>query len=260
VSVRRATLLGICCLGVAAAALSGLVRINISASLPRGLYLAIPRGWLGRAPARGDLVLVCAPAAGGELARRRGYLGNGPCGAGAAGGAAALGKVVLAVAGDEVTVGAAGLAVNGRPVAASRTLPCDARGRPLAHVPFGTWRIAPGELWLFAPYHPRSYDSRYFGPVAAAAVRGWLMPVIAAADDRFPELRIHRFHFSVLALTTCGDSESRNQRCDVAFEAYSKHPSDLPRIPSIPFPPSGGKGTPPPAHPGTSVAGKKSGR
>jgi len=185
--------------GVAALLGLGLGRINTSASLPRGLYLAIPRGWLGRAPARGDLVLVCAPAAGAELARRRGYLGDGPCGAGAAGGAAALGKVVLAVAGDEVSCGAAGLAVNGRAVAASRALPRDARGRPLAHYPYGTWQVAPGELWLLAPYHPRSYDSRYFGPVAAAAVRGWLMPVLAADDDRFPGLRIHRFHLAVLA-------------------------------------------------------------
>jgi len=184
---------------VAALLCLGLVRINTSASLPRGLYLEIPRGWLGRAPARGDLVLVCAPAAAAELARRRGYLGDGPCGAGAAGGAAALGKVVLAVAGDEVRFGDAGLAVNGRAVAASRALPRDARGRPLAHYPYGTWRIAPGELWLLAPYHPRSYDSRYFGPVAAAAVRGWLMPVLAAADDRFPELRLHRFHLAVVA-------------------------------------------------------------
>ena len=184
---------------VAALLCLGLVRINTSASLPRGLYLEIPRGWLERAPARGDLVLVCAPAAAAELARRRGYLGDGPCGAGAAGGAAALGKVVLAVAGDEVRFGDAGLAVNGRAVAASRALPRDARGRPLAHYPYGTWRIAPGELWLLAPYHPRSYDSRYFGPVAAAAVRGWLMPVLAAADDRFPELRLHRFHLAVVA-------------------------------------------------------------
>lgn len=180
-------------------ALLCLVRINTSPSLPRGLYLEIPRGWLGRAPARGDLVLVCAPPAGAALARRRGYLGGGPCGTGGAGGAAALGKVVLAVGGDEVSFGAAGVAVNGRAVAASRALPRDARGRSLAHYPYGTWRLAPGELWLLAPYHPRSYDSRYFGPAAAAAVRGWLMPVLAAADDRFPELRIHRFHLAVIA-------------------------------------------------------------
>ncbi|HYL04775.1 MAG TPA: conjugative transfer signal peptidase TraF [Thermoanaerobaculia bacterium] len=176
-----------------------LLRLNTSPSLPRGLYLEVPRRWLARAPARGDLVVACAPAAGAELARRRGYLPRGPCGAGAAGGAAPLGKVVLAAAGDEVAFGPGGLAVNGRAVAASRPLPRDSAGRPLAHSPFGRFRLAPGEVWLFAPWHPRSYDSRYFGPVPAAAVRGWLVPVVVAADDRFPELRIHRFRLAVAA-------------------------------------------------------------
>lgn len=195
-----------------AAALLSAGRLNTSASLPRGLYFEVPRGWLGRPPARGDLVLACAPAAGGELARRRGYLGEGPCSAGAAGGAAALGKVVLAVAGDEVVFDGAGIAVNGRAVAASRAVPYDTAGRPLAHVPFGRYRIAPGEVWLFAPCHPRSYDSRYFGSVEMAAVRGWLVPVIVANDDRFPELRIHRFHLSVITDgpgPVAGDGPSR---------------------------------------------------
>ena len=190
-----------CALGVlaGAAALLCMGRFNTSASLPRGLYVELPRSCLRRAPARGDLVLACAPVAAAELARRRGYMGDGPCDAGAAGGAAALGKVVLAVAAAEVAFGKDGLAVNGRAVAASRPQARDTAGRTLAHFPFGRRRLAPGELWLFAPYHPRSYDSRYFGPVPAAAVRGWLIPAIVANDDRFAELRLHRFHGSVLA-------------------------------------------------------------
>jgi len=196
---RRARRGALVALAGAAAALLCVGRFNTSASLPRGLYVELPRGWRGRAPARGELVVACAPAAAGELARRRGYLGDGPCAAGAAGGAAALGKVVLAVGGDEVAFGEDGLAVNGRAVAASRAQGRDMAGRPLAHVPFGRRRLAPGELWLFAPYHPRSYDSRYFGPVGAAAVRGWLIPAIVAADDRFAGFRLHRFHGSVLA-------------------------------------------------------------
>jgi conjugative transfer signal peptidase TraF len=189
---------GVALAGVGAAVVLGAGRLNTSPSLPRGLYLEIPRGGLGRMPARGDLVLACAPAAGAQLARRRGYLGGGPCGAGDAGGAAALGKVVLAVGGDEVAFGADGLAVNGRAVEASRPVGRDAAGRPLGHYPFGRFRIGAGELWLFAPYHPRSYDSRYFGPVAVGAVEGWLMPFVIKNDDRFAELRIHRFHVSVL--------------------------------------------------------------
>jgi type IV secretory pathway protease TraF len=121
-----------------------------------------------------------------------------------AGGAAALGKVVLAGGGDVVAVGEAGLAVNGRPVAASRALRCDSAGRPLApHAP-GRFQVAAGEVWLFAPYHPRSYDSRYFGPVAAAAVRGWLVPLAIADDDRFPGFRIHRFRRSVIREIAAG--------------------------------------------------------
>ncbi len=186
---------------VVGAVLLGAGRVNTSGSLPRGVYLEVPRGWLGRAPARGDLVLACPPAAGAELGRRRGYLGEGPCPAGAGGGGrgvAPLGKLVLAVAGDEVAFGEAGLAVNGRPVAGSRPLPRDSAGRPLAHQPFGRRRLAAGEVWLFSPFHPRSYDSRYFGPVVAGAIRGWLMPVLAANDDRFPELRLHRFHLAAI--------------------------------------------------------------
>jgi conjugative transfer signal peptidase TraF len=173
-------------------------RCNTSESLPRGVYLALPRGWLGRSPGRGDLVLACAPAAAGELARRRGYLGRGPCAAGAAGSAAALGKVVLAVAGDEVAFGEVGLAVNGRAVVASRPEGRDTAGRALAHFPFGRFRMLPGEVWLFSPFHRRSYDSRYFGPVPVAAVRGWLIPALVVNDDRFAGFRLHRFHLSVL--------------------------------------------------------------
>jgi conjugative transfer signal peptidase TraF len=185
---------------VAAAASAALVsfgRVNTSASLPRGLYAEVPSAWMGR-PGRGDLVVACPPPAAAELARRRSYLADGPCAAGAAGGAAPLGKVVLAVAGDEVIVAAAGLAVNGRAVPASRLVPRDAAGRPLPHPAFGGCRVHPGELWLFAPYHPRSYDSRYFGPVATAAVRGRLVPLAVVNDDRFAGLQLHRFHASVL--------------------------------------------------------------
>jgi conjugative transfer signal peptidase TraF len=181
----------------ASAALVGFGRLNTSASLPRGLYAEVPSAWMGR-PARGDLVVACPPPAAAELARRRAYLADGPCAARAAGGAAPLGKVVLAVAGDEVMVAAAGLAVNGRAVPASRLVPRDAAGRPLPHPAFGGCRVRPGELWLFAPYHPRSYDSRYFGPVATAAIRGRLLPLAVANDDRFAGFQLHRFHLSML--------------------------------------------------------------
>jgi conjugative transfer signal peptidase TraF len=173
------------------------LRVNTTPSLPRGLYLEIPRVFRSRPPARGDLVLVCPPVRAAELARRRGYLGEGPCPAGTAGGAAALGKIVLAVGGDEVFLNAGGIRVNGRSIPASRVQSQDGRNRPLAHYPFGTTQIPVGSLWLFAPFHARSFDSRYFGPVKTCDVRGWLIPVGVLPDDRFRSFTLHLFRASV---------------------------------------------------------------
>ncbi len=149
------------------------VRYNTSGSLPRGLYLlrATP-------PGRMDLVLVCPPAAAARLASIRRYLAPGSC----PGGVRPLGKLLVAAAGDVVELSPAGLRLGGRLVPASRPLPADAAGRPLQHAAFGRRRLAPGEVWLYAP-HPRSFDSRYFGPAATGALRGTLQPLWLARPD-----------------------------------------------------------------------------
>ncbi|HVT15211.1 MAG TPA: conjugative transfer signal peptidase TraF [Thermoanaerobaculia bacterium] len=154
--------------GIGAAAGAAGWWINTSASLPRGLYR------LERGPAcRGCLVLACAPRWAGELAGGRGYLPRGDC----PGGVKPLGKIVLAAEGDWVEVREVGLlVVNGRPVAGSAAQAADRAGRPLPHLARGRWRLGGGEVWLFSP-HPRSFDSRYFGPVPAGSVRGVLSPV-----------------------------------------------------------------------------------
>src|ERR1700759_4789085 len=97
--------------GVAVLSVLLLCPVTMSGSLPRGLYLRIPRSWRERRPVAGDLVLACAPTEGAALARRRGYLGSGRC---SAGGAEPIGKVVLAAEGDEIVMGDDGIAVNGR--------------------------------------------------------------------------------------------------------------------------------------------------
>jgi len=179
-------------LGAAGAALAGAagLRVNFSGSLPRGLY-RLERG--APAPRAFDLVLVCPPPAAAALARRRRYLGAGPCPAGSR----PLGKLVLAGPGDLVELSAAGVAVAGasRVAPASRPLAADAAGRPLAHASYGRRRLGRGELWAYAP-HPRSFDSRYFGPVAAAGLRGRLTPLwvtrSSPADRTLLELAARR--------------------------------------------------------------------
>src|SRR5881296_3871198 len=92
---------------LAAGRLAGL-RLNLTGSLPVGLYVAA-----GGTPVRGALVLVCLPPEVAAFASARGYV---PRGGACPGGVLLIGKPVLAIAGDTVTVTPTGLLVNGAPV------------------------------------------------------------------------------------------------------------------------------------------------
>ena len=151
----------------AGAARSG-VWINISPSLPLGVYRIV-----AGPPVRGAIVLVCLSAAVGRLARSRGYLGPGPC----PGGAGRLGKTVAAVAGDTVDVGASGVTINGHAIGSSAPLAYDAHGRVLPRVAPGARVIPAGMLFLLSTQHPRSFDSRYYGAVSTAAVVTRVRPI-----------------------------------------------------------------------------------
>ena len=85
----------------------GLLRVNLSESVPVGLYAVHP----GAAPRRGMLALAGLPEGLGRAAMAGGYLQRGDC----PGGAEPVLKPVAAAAGDTVAVPAAGVAVNGGP-------------------------------------------------------------------------------------------------------------------------------------------------
>ena len=143
-------------------------RFNLSPSLPVGVYRVTPEP-----PVPGSVVHACLPHDVAEFARARGYLGPGAC----AGNTRPIGKVVLAAAGDVVTVSREALQVNAVPVPDSRTASEDSRGRPLPHHGWGEHRLGPDELWLFSLSHQNAYDSRYFGPVRMSDVISVLQPV-----------------------------------------------------------------------------------
>ncbi len=164
------------------------LRINTSPSLPRGLYLLEPVHHRALRP--GDLVLACPPPAAAALALARGYLDPGTC----PGGTKPLGKFVLAVAGDRLALTAAAIDLNQCRLPASAPLPADARGRPLPRLPPDVRQVRTGEIWLFSP-HPRSFDSRYFGPVATTAIQGLLHPLLVSSSPP-----LHRW---TVLLRTC---------------------------------------------------------
>ena len=144
------------------------LRFMVTPSLPLGVYRTIDGP-----PTGGAIVMACLSEPAARLALERGYLWRGGC----PGGVVPLGKVVLAVAGDTITLGAEGIAVNRLAVPNSRPRDRDRQGRPLEHYPYGSHVLGPGELWLFSPNHPLSFDSRYFGPVPSTRVISRLVPV-----------------------------------------------------------------------------------
>lgn len=152
---------------VAAGAWVSGLRFNLSTSLPPGFYI-VSRGGV----ARGSIVLACLPPNVADFARARGYVPRGVC----PGGTAPLGKLVLALAGDTVTVSADGLWVNGVLVPGSRARAWDNRGLSLGRTSFGQYLVRPGEIWLIS-HHPLGYDSRYFGPLKVSSVRAVLRPL-----------------------------------------------------------------------------------
>jgi len=143
--------------------------LNVSASMPEGLYEVRP---IDRKIERGDAIVICAPPKMAALARARGYLGPGPCPQDAM----PLLKFVAAVGGDVVDVSARAIAVDRRCLPSGVTYDRDGAGRPLPHVARGRYRLAPNQLWLWAPA-PQSFDSRYFGPVDARDVTKFAKPV-----------------------------------------------------------------------------------
>jgi conjugative transfer signal peptidase TraF len=156
-------------LALAAAAILALglprLRLNLSPSAPAGLWLRT-----GGEVSRGDWVMGCLPGAAVEFGRLRGYHPGGPPPAWCPDGSLPVLKRVVALAGDRVEVGSAGVVVNGRLLPGTAPLTHDSQGRPLPAPPSGALRLGRDELWLVSDHIPNSWDSRYYGPVGRGCV------------------------------------------------------------------------------------------
>lgn len=168
----------LCLAAISAAILVGVahdkqVRLNLSGSMPVGFWRIEP---MEQAPERGQVVSVCLPVSEARFAIARGYIGRGECPSDAA----PLIKPVIAVDGDDVSVSPFGIEVNGRMIEGTALRPADSAGRPLGPEAPGTRRVSGGEVWLASTHDPRSFDSRYFGPVPVANVRGLAVPLLVS--------------------------------------------------------------------------------
>ena len=147
---------------------AALVVYNPSNSVPVGWYriepIQTPADSLPRPMSVGSIVLARLPADAAVLAAQRGYLPS----------RIPLLKRVGAVAPQHVCIVDGSVRIDGVPVAA--VLPADRMGRPLS--PWSQCRVlAEGELFLLSATNPASFDSRYFGPIAASHVLGIAHPI-----------------------------------------------------------------------------------
>ena len=144
------------------------LRINLTPSEPRGLYLITHEAWR-----RGRLIILQLTPALTSVALAAGYALPGT-----RAGAAMLGlKRIAALPGDTVAVGPLGICVNGVLWPNSKPLTLDPSGRQIMHYDFGIYRVPSDEIWVLSD-NPRGWDSRYFGPVQASSVVGTAEPLL----------------------------------------------------------------------------------
>ncbi len=167
--VKKVLLLA--CMGLSLAALYASAAVHFPMQLVYNPSDSVPPGWYRIGPMHaagslhvGSIVLARLPADAAALAARRRYL---PAGI-------PLLKRIGAVAPQWVCVREHIVRIDGAAVATA--LAQDSRRRPLQ-----AWshcrQLARGELFLLSDTSPASFDSRYFGPIAASAVIGVARPL-----------------------------------------------------------------------------------
>ncbi|OJX33950.1 MAG: S26 family signal peptidase [Burkholderiales bacterium 68-12] len=163
------------CMGVSMATLCALAVMQVGAP-DRVLMVynpsnSVPRGWYRISRLEdvatlhvGSIVLARLPADVAALAAQRGYLPGG----------VPILKRIGALAPQSVCVREQAVRIDGVVVANARTH--DGEHRPLQAWP-QCRSLAMSELFLLSDTNPASFDSRYFGPIAASAVLGVAQPL-----------------------------------------------------------------------------------
>jgi conjugative transfer signal peptidase TraF len=137
------------------------VRLNVTGSVPIGLYL------VSSAP-QASFAEFCPPEPFASLSVARGYRRRSIA---CPDGGEPLLKPIIATEGDSVEVSARGILVNNSRIPNTQQQLEDSRHRPLPVWPHGLYRVASGTVWVVSSYNPRSFDSRYFGPVQLKDVK-----------------------------------------------------------------------------------------
>lgn len=142
-------------------------------STPAGIYQMRPLSSFSR----GELVAACLPSDIAQFAVSRGYLPVSPISE-CPDHAAPIGKLLLALPGDQVEIRPDFVAINGESFAHSATVQRDGSGRSLPRMSAGQYQVPAGSVWLFGFNDPRSFDSRYYGPLPLSAISSVAVPLL----------------------------------------------------------------------------------
>lgn len=136
------------------------VRVNLTPSVPRGLYLVSHD-----APAKGDLVGFCLDQDNpfSELAQERSYLGPGSCPSGLR----PLVKKLAGLPGDRLELTPGGIVINDELMTGTERPETDRAGRVIPGSLLRPGLIPPDQALVLSPDHPGSFDGRHFGLVPA---------------------------------------------------------------------------------------------
>lgn len=169
-AIKVFALLWLLAIALATVAAHAGLRLNTSASVPRGLY------WLSARPsAVGGYVAVCPPRWRiFEQARARGYLSPGPC----AGNYGQMIKVLAARPGNAVRFEAEGVRIDGRLWPASAPLHADATGWLLPQLAGQQTTLGKRSVLVMSRQCEVGFDSRYFGALPSAAIVATATPLL----------------------------------------------------------------------------------
>lgn len=168
--MRRA--IGIVTLGTVALALVGQaagIRPNFSDSAPVGLWITRPI----TTPLQRDMMVGVCPPSTVPLVKLFAENGTLPYGNCPESRVALLLKPVRALPGDIVGIKKGNsVTVNGEPI------PNSSASDSFQSWPDGEYTVQPGEVWVFSSYSPKSFDSRYFGPVKIKDIQSLVFPIM----------------------------------------------------------------------------------
>jgi len=157
--------------------------VNTSTSLPPGFYHMTRKMNLSR----GDILRTCLPYMLNRVAVQHEYLHRGNC----PGGSNRIGKPVIALAGDTVTVSEKITEVTGYRAFTAPVHTYDRTGRILPNA-IGIHVLQSGECFFLSTHNHLSYDSRYYGPVPCGIPPYHVLTVYGSKASKRPDSPLSR--------------------------------------------------------------------